>query len=230
MVTEPLFVKQLSLERRVYEALLETAKKMAYMGDLDMVGSFDDITREFISIPEDFSFRDLGIYVSNSQEDYRTREAFKSMAQQAVGSGATLFEAATMFSSESLAEIKAKLKEIDQRKQQIEQQAQETQKQINDQTIQFQQEEAQKERDARFAIEQLKSNTAIEVKMLGQTMDTDTNDNGIDDTLDIAKIELQRQKIISDMKSKAEELAFKKEKLKVDSKLKRKSLNKKARS
>lgn len=224
MVTEPLFVKQQSLERRVYEALLETAKKMAYVGDLDMVGSFDDVTREFISIPEDFSFRDLGVFVSNSQEDYRTREAFKQMGRDAVAAGATLFEAATMFTTESVAEIRAKLKEIDERKQQAEQQQNQLQMQLKQQELEYMASEAQKDRDNKFAIEQLKSNTEIEVALLKNDVDTDTDDNGTDDTLDLAKIELQRQKIISDMVKSKEDLAFKKEKLREDIKIKEKQL------
>jgi len=202
-------------------------KKFQYVAD-------DLATMTFKLMGDEFGYSEYGIFVSNSSQDLQALEALKSLTQAALQNDKmSISDVISVYNSSSIADIKNKIKASEAESQQREQQLQQQQMQIQQQQLQMQQQEkemqmqldvekenredARNTRDNRTKLEIAKMNAAT--KMGNSFNDQDTNDNGVRDSIDLSKLDIEREK-----------LAETKRKNKADEDIKREQLRKKPNS
>lgn len=207
-ITEPLFEIHNQVKKRAITALLNCAK-FAWSENDKKVFQFitDDYSRQFLEITDDFIYSDFDVFVADSTKENQNLEAIKSLAQPAMQSGATMFEAATMITTESITELKNKLKEIDARKMQMEQQAQQSQQQSQQQIAQMQQ-QSQAEANAIAERDSIrKAETAITVAQIQAESRGSESTEVVDSSTEQLKLQLQADKIASDERVKLLDLS-----------------------
>lgn len=121
-ITEPLFELHNDVKKRVYTSLLNTAK-YAWSTNEKKKLSFivDDFSRVFLELNDDFIYSDFAIFVSDASKENANLEALKALIQPAMQNGATLSDAATILTTDSISEIKRRLKDIEEKRAKIEQ-------------------------------------------------------------------------------------------------------------
>lgn len=234
-ITEPWFWLHNQAKKNAITNILNVAKYAWAMNpNKKLHYIMDDATRVFLEITDDFIYSDFDVFVSDSTKEHQRLESLKTLLQSAMQSGASLSEAAEIITSDNINLIREKLSEIDARRQQQEQQMQQQQMEVQQQQIQAQQQIAAEDRDLKRELEQLKSNTQIEVAMIGlqgKQSDGDVDDDGISDQIELQKSELERQKLMHQMNKdnndsllKARTLDAQVEKNRSDAKLKEKEI------
>ena len=220
---------------RVLQSLLDVAKDV-YAGKTKKFQYVTDdlATMTFKLMGDDFGYSEYGIFVSNATQDLQALEALKSLTQAALQNDKmSISDVISVYNSSSIADIKNKIKASEAESQQREQQLQQQQMQMQQQQMQMQQQEkemqmqldvekenredARNTRDNRTKLEIAKMNVAS--KMGDSFNDQDTNDNGIRDSIDLSKLDIEREK-----------LAETKRKNKADEDIKREQLRKKPNS
>lgn len=201
-VTEPYYTKQAFFERRVYTRLLNLAKALAATGELNLLSSFDNVTREFITIPDGLKFKDLRVFVSNSNEDFKKLEIIRQIGQSAVSSGGSVYEAAIMATTDDISEIKNELKRIDKMRNDMQQQQTQAQTEMENARIQMEIEQRDKDRELKKYEIDSNNSTKIQTAEIQSYMgmeNRDLDNSGIPDTMEIAKQSLEEQKHNSDI-------------------------------
>jgi hypothetical protein len=234
-ITEPLFWLHNQAKKNALTNLLNATKYAWSVNQNKKVHYLmDDATRVFMDVTEDFLYSDFDIFVTDSTKEFHRLEALKTLLQSALQSGASLSEAAEIITSDNIRSIKEKLADIDMKKQQIEQQQQESQNQIQQMQLQQQQQiEGERIRlDEEDSIR--KSNTALEVAMINaesKVKNTDSDYNGVDDMLDLQRLEMEREQLNHTMQKEKQETDIKRrtldaqvEKQRSDARLKQKEI------
>ena len=220
---------------RVLQSLLDVAKDV-YSGKTKKFQYVTDdlATMTFKLMGDEFGYSEYGIFVSNANQDLQALEALKSLTQAALQNDKmSISDVISVYNSSSIADIKNKIKTSEAESQQREQQLQQQQVQMQQQQMQMQQQE--KEMQMQFELEKENredarnaedNRTKLEIarmnmagKMQDSILDTDINDNGIRDDIDMAKLDIE--------KGKLEET---KRKNKADEQIKRDQLRKKPNS
>lgn len=190
-VTEPLFYMHNEVKKNVLTQLLECAK-VAYPDGKKINYILDDMGRNIITIDKDFINADYGIFVTNSSKEVKALEDLKVLANQAISSGMiTLKEAATIISSQSLAQVENIIKVGEQDKEQAQQAEQQHEAQLQAQTLQNQKDMQNTLQDRLDQREVLKGEIQKEVAAIdaiGYAKDTDVNNNGIPDVFESQKL------------------------------------------
>lgn len=138
-ITEPLFEIHNHIKKRVYTALLNCAKYAWSESNRKKLHFIvDDFVRKFIDIDDNFLYSDFDVFVSDSTKESQNLEAVKSLLQPAMQNGATISDAIEILTSESISEIKRKMKDIEDRRQQMVQKQQEAEQQMLQQQQQMQ--------------------------------------------------------------------------------------------
>ena len=214
---------------RVLQTLLDVAKDV-YSGKTKKFQYVTDdlATMTFNLMGDQFGYSEYGIFVSNATQDLQALEALKSLTQAALQNDKmSISDVISVYNSSSIADIKNKIKASELESQQREQQMQQQQTQLQQQQMQMQQqaeqqkmqfelekenrEDARNTEDNRTKLEIARMNMAG--KMQDSAIDTDDNDNGIKDTIDMAKLDIERAKLDeTKRKNKADE-SIKKEQL-----------------
>jgi len=214
---------------RVLQTLLDVAKDV-YSGKTKKFQYVTDdlATMTFNLMGDQFGYSEYGIFVSNATQDLQALEALKSLTQAALQNDKmSISDVISVYNSSSIADIKNKIKASELESQQREQQMQQQQTQLQQQQMQMQQqaeqqkmqfelekenrEDARNTEDNRTKLEIARMNMAG--KMQDSAIDTDDNDNGIRDTIDMAKLDIERAKLDeTKRKNKADE-SIKKEQL-----------------
>lgn len=231
-ITEYWFSYHNEVKRRVLEGLLDVAK-IAWKDGKKINYIMDDMSRVFMEIDgTEFDSTEYGVFVGNSSKEEQSIEALKQLTQPALQSGVIkLSEVADIMMSESIADIKNKLKKAEADLEVAQQQAQERETQMQQQLQQqaqqaemqkMQMEEASKERDRQNKIDIALINA--ESKLRDKLVDNDLNNNGIDDTMDQEKIAIQRDKLESDAANNREKLSLEKKKHEDNMRMKEKEL------
>jgi len=214
---------------RVLSTLVDVAKDV-YSGKTKRFQYVaDDLaTMSFKLMGDEFGYSEYGIYVSNSSQDLQALQALKSLTQAALQNDKmTLSDVIDVYNSNSLADVRIKIKESEAERQQRDAQMQEQQMQMQQQAEQAkaQSEQAKLQiEQAKLQLEQMKEDredarntenntTKVEIarmnamtKLAGDAVDTDTNDNGIRDGIDMAKLSIEERKLTETIrKNKADE-------------------------
>ena len=219
-ITEYWFSYHNEVKRRVLEALLDVAK-MAWKDGKKISYIMDDMSRVFMEIDgNEFDASEYGVFVGNSAKEEQSIDALKQLAQPALQSGTIkMSEVADIMMSESVADIKNKLKKAEadlevaqQKAAEREQQAQQAmQKQLIDaEEKKVAREDANKAKDRQNKIDValINANSRTRDKIL----DNDLNNNGIDDAKDAERVDIQRNKQVADEAVAKEKLSLERKK------------------
>ena len=219
-ITEHWFAKQNDLEKRVYNAILESTQRLLQEHNNTVMMALDDMSREFLTIPQDYPYKKLNIFISDSNDDMRKLESIRGLAEQALAAGASLGEAAELYISDNIADIIGRLKEVDQRKQQIQEEQAKYQKEIAEmQNATMKELQAEKSRLEDKKID-MASYTAIKVATINQDGQTEM-EFPEEENDDIAE-----RKISLDEKKHADEMAAREKEHKDKMEIERKKLTK----
>ncbi len=167
-ITEPIFEIHNNVKKRVYTALLNTSK-YAWSENSKKKLSFiiDDFSRVFLELNDDFLYSDFDIFVSDSSKENANLEALRSLMQPAIQNGATLTDAVTLLTSDSISEIKRKLKDIEDKRKQYEEEVSKQQQQVQQQMQQVEMQDKAEERRIKEEDSIRKAETAITVAEIG---------------------------------------------------------------
>ena len=147
----------------------------------------------------EFSDADYGVFLTDSLKDQDALNTLKQHIQAALQNDKIDFSnIIDVFNSDSLADLKNKLKKGEEERSQMQQQAQQNQSEAIKEQTRVQKEIA----DRNFELKQYEidqnNSTKIEVAQLQtyfQKADLDANNNGIPDIIDIEKLAFERQKL-----------------------------------
>lgn len=219
-ITEPLFWMHNQVKRQALLMLLNTAKAAWKDSDKQYLNYiFDDTTRAFITLADNFPYEDFDIFVTDSTKEVQAIEQLRALIQPAMQNGASLVDAAEMYTMDNLSLIKSKLQELEQQRLSQQQAMQQQEAEQQQQLIQMQNQVKEQElmlKEAELDLEKYKIDqdnaTKIAVAQLNvyrgsENMDQDMN--GIPDPIEIGNQEIARQKAVSDAVSKQMDLANK---------------------
>lgn len=216
-VTEPIFYIHNEVKKNVLTQLIECAK-VAYSEGKKINYILDDMGRNIINLDEEFINADYGIFVSNSAKEVKQLEDLKMLAQQAISSGMiTLKEAATVLTSQSIAQVDNIIAQAEIKADQIRQQEQQAQQQLEQQkaaAIKDLETFKADRLDQRAYIEGDIKKEIAEISALGYAKDTDVNDNGVPDVLESQKLAIDVAKHRDNMAIEKQKLGLEKDKIK----------------
>lgn len=219
-ITEPLFWMHNQVKRQALLMLLNTAKAAWKDSDKQYLNYiFDDTTRAFITLADNFPYEDFDIFVTDSTKEVQAIEQLRALIQPAMQNGASLVDAAEMYTMDNLSLIKSKLQELEQQRLSQQQAMQQQEAEQQQQLIQMQNQVKEQElmlKEAELDLEKYKIDqdnaTKITVAQLNAYRGSENIDqdmNGIPDPVEIGKQEIERQKAVSDAVSKQMDLANK---------------------
>ena len=231
-ITEPLFWKHNQVKRRCFNMLLDTAK-YAWGNSNKKSLSFvlPDMSRVFSEVNNQFLFADFDVFVIDSTKESQDINTLKTLLPYAAQNGATLLEAAEVITGDNIVKMKQKLAEIDERRQQVQQ---EQMKAEQDTQLQIQQMEKEMQDEKNRLVEEdsiRRAETQINVALInadakvGIAENSDVNNNGVRDSIDVMKLDLQRRQQEIDAKRAESELAEQKRKNRVAEQQKQQELS-----
>lgn len=211
-ITEPWFWVHNRVKKEAITMLLNTAKYAWKDNKTNIQYVLDDATRAFITLSDDFFYEDFDVFVEDTTKNQQQIEALRNLMQPAMQNGASLLDIAEIITIDNVTMIKNRLEEIEQKRMQQQQAMEEAQAQREQQAIQMQNEVKEEELMIKEAEMDLKkyeidqnNATKIAVAQLNAYMgavDTDANNNGEPDILEIGKQALEERKQASEEASK----------------------------
>jgi len=204
-ILEPLFNLHSAFKRNVLNALIETAK-VAYKDSNKTKLSYilDDMSYHILHIDQDLlSNSTLGLYISNSAKAAETKELIDNLAQQALQYQKVEFsDIISVVEQDSIIEAKEALKASEERRRQfeekVEQMKQQTAKEEGERLREFQREQFEMEKELIVLKEEERRKTEIiKAAITGASFnpDADTDDNKVNDFLEIAKQQLKEAEV-----------------------------------
>lgn len=202
-ITEPLFWKHNLAKKNALTMLLNAAKHAWKSSDKKKLHFiYSDMSRVFMDISEDFLYSDIDIFLSDSTKEEQNLQSLKSLLQPAMQAGAGLFDIAEILTTDSMSEIKDKLKELEEVRRQREQEMEQMQ-------LQLQQQQAQLEAELRNEENRIKeedsirdSETAIQVALINAESKMQMDD----DSAEQEKLQLQKDKQQKDFEIKKRQI------------------------
>jgi hypothetical protein len=202
-ITEKWFEIHSWTKQRVLENLLEvakeawsgTSKKFQYIGD--------DMSTIILSTDSGFIESEFGVFITSANKDLQAIETLKQLAQSALQNDKIEFSnIIDIFTSNSLADMKNKLRQgeekFQQRQAEMQQQQLEAQQQMAEQQAQLKREEMDREDRNKELDRQNKIDVAT-LTAYSFNADADVNNNQIPDALELEKFmadkEMKRQQI-----------------------------------
>lgn len=232
--TEPLFVAHEYVMGQLYQAIVDAAQFIESQKPESTISYVNsEGTSSFISVTgNDISLRDLKVFTTNRPEDIRMFNEIRQLSQAIIQNGGSLYDVIEMYGTNSVRDLKRSFKKIrDKQQEMMEQQQQMEQQKLEQQQQQFQaaqqaeQEERMIERENENYQRQLdrlnkKELAIISATGYGQIETTDNNNDGIQDVLEVQKIQADREKITKEHDIKLADIRSKftlgMEQLKVD--------------
>lgn len=248
--TEPYFQQHEYLMNEVYQALLDAAQ---YVESHKPMSTISYITSEgenaFVQIPgNELKLRDLKVFVTSRQKDQNAFQQLQQLSQAALQNGASLYEIAEMYTTDSMRKLKDTFKKLkDKQDEYIQQQQALEQQRLAQEQQQFL--AAQEAADIARREEMVNENYQNELDRINKKEIAiiasfnrqddnlkDTDLSGVPDLLEISrlgaeeaasqnnynlqlqKLANERAKISQDRTSQLEQLKLEREKLKVKEK------------
>lgn len=245
--TEPYFVQHEYVLNEVYQAILDGAQ---YIESKKPTSTISYITNEgenaFIQMNGvDLKLRDLKVFVTSRQKDQIAFQKIQELAQPALQNGASLYEVAEMYTTDSMRKLKDTLKKLKNKQEEFQrQQIELQQQQLTQQQQQFL--AAQQAAEVARQEEMVNENYQKELDRINkkeiaiiQTFNrqqnnlVDNDQSGVPDLLEVSRLNLEesaaakahgvelqklnteRQKISNDRDMALRQLEIEKEKLKV---------------
>lgn len=220
LVTEDLFRMHTLTKLDACTAILEVAKDVYRNGSKTLQYVTDDLQDILFKVDgETFNNADYGVFVTDDMKDMEILEAMKSHAKFALQNDQMAFyQLADIYTTESIAGIRAELKGYYETKQQQAQQAQEQQSQIAQEQMALDKQKHDEEIALKQYINDTGNATRIQVAQIGvysRQQDLDLNNDGIPDPIALAGQALKEREAAS--KDFIERLKFQAEKIKANS-------------
>jgi hypothetical protein len=191
-ITEELFYAHNYVKENVLTGMIEVSKA-AWDGGKNKKIQYilDDMSVQMLNIDvDDFTNSSYGVFVSNSAKDQEIYMAIKSLAQAAIQNQmAGLSDVVKMLSTDSTAELKILLEQAEEKKQQQQQQIAQQQQQSQQQIAQMQMQQKQQEQQLKYQMNKEDNDTKLEIARMKNETDTDINNNGIADSIDLRRVE-----------------------------------------
>lgn len=232
--TEPLFVAHEYVMGQLYQSIVDAAQYIESQKPESTVSYVNsEGTSSFISVTGyDIGLRDLKVFTTNRPEDTKMFNEIRQLSQAIIQNGGSLYDVIEMYSTNSVRDLKRSFKKIrdKQMKMMEDQQAQEKQK-IDAQQQQFQAAQQQAQQQAMIEMENenhqneldrlnRKELAIISATGFGQVESNDTNGDGIQDVLEVQKLNSERERITKEHMIRLKDIQSKftlgMEKLKVD--------------
>ena len=225
--TEWLFSIHDSVKKRVLECFLETAK-IAFKGrKLKFEYILSDGSKQLMEIDGDeFAECDYGLVVDNSNSSQELNQKLDMLAQAGIQNGTSFSTIMRLFETISLAEKTRLIEHDEQRRREEAQQQQQQQMQIEQQKMQQQAQIAQMQQELAYRMHQEDNETKILVAQINAQAEAQrfammNHDNDEANTL-------EREKIAEDARQFDKKIGFEEKKLKEETKVKEKQINKSA--
>ncbi len=228
-ITEPLFYYHNLVKQNVLTTLLETAK-LAYIDGKNIQYIVDDIYTHLLQIDGgQLNDSDYGVFVSDSAKDQQIKEKLEQLGQAALQTDkARLSDIIRILESDSISEIKSTIiagererEERDQQASKDQQKQMESQERMASEQLQSQLLEAEKDRQLKRDLQQMEIDKDLYA--------SDSNQNGIPDAVDIAKLQLEREKLTIQTQMENQKMIRENQRHQKDSLLKNKELDLKDR-
>ena len=187
-ITEVWFYQHNEVKRRVLEAMLDTAR-IAWRKGRKINFVTDDLSRTMLTVGDEFSNAQHGVFVGNTAKDNKNLAEAKSLLQAGIqGDKIRLSEAVAVLNSDSLVDIRKGLEkgedETEQRKQQAQESAQKSQEAMAQQAAQAQEAKMQQE----DRLNQRDNDTKLQIAFKDEQPDV------VDNSMDNRRLDLDRQK------------------------------------
>ena len=166
---------------------------------------YGDMERVFMDISEDFLYSDIDIFLTDSTKEEQNLSVLKSLLQPAMSAGASLYDVAEILTTDSLGELKDKLKVIEYERAEREQMLSQQQQALEEQRLEY--ETQLRNEDNRIKEEDSirKAETAIQVALIGaEKSEGEVND--FIDPLEVEKVRLQREKQTKELSLKEKQI------------------------
>lgn len=215
-ITEPWFWTHNQVKRQAISMLLNTSKWAWKDNKTNLQYILDDATRAFITLSDSFFYEDYDVFVEDTTKNQQQIDALKNLVQPAMQNGASLLDITEIITMDNVAMIKNKLEEIEQKRMEQQQAMEQAQAEREQQMLQMQNEVKEEELMLKEAEMDLKkyeidSNNATKITVAQLNAyrgaeNTDQDNDGQIDAIEIGNQALQQQKINSDAASKQLEL------------------------
>ena len=200
--TRELFFIHEQTKLRVLETLLDIAKgvyaddnlMLQYISDADLAQSIYNIDGRM------FREADYGLVATDSSQYTDMRQMLIQLAQSGMQNGMLNFSKfIDIYTSDDIASTRRKIEQYEEENVQRQQQSEEAQREHEEKMLQMKISREEDAQSHQMEIETLKSNTQIELKL----MELDAKSQEVtpmeDDTLDLEKIALEKEKIAADI-------------------------------
>jgi hypothetical protein len=199
--TEPLFVAHEYVMGMLYQAVIDAS---LYVESKKPESTLSYITNEgesaFVKVNgSDLRFRDLKVFPTNRPEDTQMFNELRALAQPLMQNGGSLYDVIELYSTKSMRQMKKTFKDLRDQQLAMQQQAQ----QLEQQKLQQQQQQAEAALQQAQAMEQeriandnyqaeldrinKKEIAIIQAMGFGKVEGEDTNNNGVQDALEMSK-------------------------------------------
>lgn len=239
--TEPYFRAHEHVMRDVYQTILDVFKWVEENKPESIISHVNtDLENIFLKVEGGvLKTKDLMVFVSDSSRDYEIFSKTKLLADAALQNGTDFSDVIAMYATDSIAELKNLFQKAKEEKQKIQQQQQELEQQkMQQQQEQFQAQLAQAEQQRKEAIENENYNKELdrinkkEIAIIsatgyGKVASEDVDNNGIQDILELDRIEsekknaekehfLKTQETLSKNKQHQDKMDLEREKLRLE--------------
>ncbi len=200
--TEPYFVQHEYVLNQLYQAIIDAAQYIESNKPMSSIPYINGVGEAaFIQINgSDLKMADLKVFVTNRSKDQEAFQAIKNLSQAALQNGASLYDVAEIYTTDSIRKVKHVYKALkEQQEQIIAQQQQMEQQQLQMQQEQFQitlqvQEQARQEQMINENYQrELDRLVKIETALIqassreGSETQQDSDNNGVPDILEVSR-------------------------------------------
>lgn len=205
--TEPYFSQHEYLLNEFYQALLDAAQTIEQEKPTSTLSYVNNEgTNAFIQVQgSDLKLRDLKVFVTSRAEDQRIFNELRQLAQPMLQNGASIYDVAVLYSTNSVRQMKDTFKRLkDQQDQMMQQQNDMKQQELQQQQSQFetqmQQAEADKQRDIinqnyQNDLDRINKKEVALINSFNKQKDNlkDESGNGIPDILEVSRLEMDKE-------------------------------------
>lgn len=203
--TEPWFAAHSYVLNHLYQAMLDAAQ---YVESHKPLSTLSYITASgesaFMQVQgDDIRLRDLKVFVTSRAEDQQLFNEFRQLAQPMLQNGASIYEVSQLYVTNSLREMQKMFKDQSDKRDGQMQQQQQLEQQKLEQSTQIEQQRMEREdryHEDNLAMEKyktdVKANTDLakaEISTFFQAPETDGDENGVPDIMDVANHQLKLQ-------------------------------------
>lgn len=221
-ITEWLFIQHDNVKKRTLECLLETAKIALKGRSAKFQYILSDTSTRIMDIDGDeFAESDYGLVVDNSNGTQELNSKLDTLAQAALQTQTLSFSTITkLYTSSSLAEKQRLIERDENQIRERQQQAQQEQLQAQQNIAQAQMQQKQAEMQLKDSMNMRDNETSILIAQMSKYANEETSE-------DIEFSEEAKANLSEKIRQFDEKLAFDNKKLKIESRLKEKQINKK---